>query len=441
MDKHSFKMAGQSTTARKGRIKTLVAVLVAILFLCALLTEIYAQGRNKKTSSHDDEGMALSLNVLEQRVKESLKRGKSPDKELDLMGGMKKIYGFMIDRKNKDCILFGKADNDSPELHLDDFVVALRNSRLASGPPACSIDPRSENLARLQRMTKEIMAIQDPDELEEKVSLWKDAGGTQDVKVLGVKRNTSFAKTMVDADYLLKRITDGSVSLDVEGFESFTKLMTNEVKKKMEQGNMTISPMQIVMRFWFYPGKNSFEENKDIYLIKKSDVVLLTEEEFLSSTGQRMGSGKAHPMAKAFVDSFTREYKNIANAEPLYASLWSLYRMVALSRLLEYKNAAASEGHDLDYWLRHYPVKEVSVPSTLPAVSNVKKVELSTPVGYGYIYIPTSGGVSMDIKIGQQDIEKDKTNKLSELKDEILQSRPSKDSLAWRFPVEEGMLR
>ena len=40
-----------------------------------------------------------------------------------------------------------------------------------------------------------------------------------------------FAKVMVEADYLMKRITDGSFILNVEGFESLTDMELKKTKK------------------------------------------------------------------------------------------------------------------------------------------------------------------------------------------------------------------
>lgn len=155
-----------------------------------------------------------------------------------------------------------------------------------------------------------------------------------------------------------------------------------------------------------------------------------------------IGSKKAHPVAKVFVDSFTELYGEIAKAEPLYDSLESLYRLVALSRLIKHSNILKTAGLDFGYWLYHCPVNEVSVPLALPAVSDIKEVNFQIPTSrgilMGYLWIPTSGGVSINVKISPKQIEKDKTGILIRLKNSVLSSRPSLESLTWDFPMGEG---
>ncbi len=385
------------------------------------------------------EGRALSLQVLEERVRSSLGAGREIDKELLLLGGLKKVFGFVIDRENRDCILIGKTDKKSPALNLDNLVVAIRNSWLGDTPPGCSIDPRPENLARLKKLAQELMKIGDPDIMNEKLPLWREAGGVQDVKVFGIAPDTLFAKIMVEADYLLKKIADSSYSLNINGFKSLKDLMEEEIRERIKKGNLTPPPLQIAIRFWFYPGENIFYEEEGIIFIHESRVILLTEEEYLASTGQIYGSGKANPLAKLFVESFTSLYEEIAEKEPLYAELEGLYQLVALAKLLKEKNIQKMGVH-LDYWIYHYPLKRVFVPSTLPTISHIRAIKFQINSGgrllIGYLWIPSSGGVSMEIKIRKGRVDRESSQRLFGLKKAILNSRPSIRSLHWDFKYE-----
>ena len=50
-------------------------------------------------------------------------------------------------------------------------------------------------------------------------------------------------------------------------------------------------------------------------------MTLITEEEFMTKTGNTIGSGKPDPLAKEYVDKFTEKYEQIARKEPIYCEL------------------------------------------------------------------------------------------------------------------------
>ncbi len=413
-------------------------IVVVITFV---LTLNLLKARAEETSFQlINEGRALSLRVLEENVRGSFKREKQLDKELSSLAGLNKIYGFVIDREGRDCIIIGKTDPHSPPILLDDLVIAIKNRWKEMSPPGCSIDPRQEDLVRIQKLANELMGIQDPILLRKKLPSWKNISGSQDVRVFGVPMNTHFAKIMVEADYLLKRIIDGSYPLNIKGFKSFSDIMVEEVKKRLKVGEISLPPLQMAMRFWFYPRENKFIEDEGIVLIEKCTVKLLTEEEFLTKTGKIVSSGRANPMGEDFVDLFTKFYSEIARVEPIYKSLENLFWIVALSGLLKERRAPEMAGLNFDYWINDFPIKEFKIPSILPYITNIKEINFEMRVSgvsmLAYLCIPSCGGVSIDIKIQRRDTKRDRTGALLKLKNAILNSRPSSKTLFWDFKVE-----
>lgn len=424
------------------RILEKFGISLAIALLTIFMVTNGTPAKSKQTS----QGLAVSLKVLEEKVKERIAKGEYSESIFELCG-LKRIFGFVIDEETDDLILIGETDPTSSPLYLDDFVVALRNAWLRYATregytyyyssPGCSIDPRAEYLRNLQQLSIEISHASGPAEVEKLLERWDvTCAKSQDVRVFGIPRNTRFAKVIVDADYYMKRIANGSVSLGISDFSSLSDITMKEAKSALLQGK----PISIFLtsRFWFFPGENRFVEDEGIVYIKNSQVKLLTEEEYLTKSGELVGKGKPNPLAKKFADNFTAKYSQIAEKKPLYAKLEALFRFVALARLLKYKDVNFS----LNYWLDKYPIETVTVGETLLGISGLKELKHQTSVPGGiqilYLWLPSCGGVAIDIEISRENFTKDKTGELLELKKAVLEPRPSPGALywIWDYPIK-----
>lgn len=401
----------------------------------------------KQASNQPSKGRAVSLKVLQERVRECMAKGECPKKILEFCG-LKKINGFVIDEKNRDLILVGKVDTTSPPLYLEDFVIALRNAWWKYAPlrgntyyysaPGCSIDPNPETIQRLQRVGGRILS--GSGEMETTLQKWNTTcGEPQRVRVLGIPFDSHFAKITVDADYYMKRLVNGSVSLGIGGFESLTDMTLNKAKEDVIQNRPISIPLSCLNRFWFFPGENTYVEDKGVVLIKRCQVKLLTEEEFLTKKGEVAGTGQANPLAQRFSENFTRKYSQIAKKRQIYTELEGLFRVVALAKVMKYKGAPTDAGVNLDYLLDRCPIRRTHVNRTLPGLSHVKGFEHRRDFPGGYqiakLRLPSCGGVAIDIRINKNDFMRDETGKLLQLKQSVLNARPSPDAHYWDFPA------
>ena len=102
--------------------------------------------------------LAVSLKALQQALRSCTESGNCPD-EYNMLGGLTKIDGYVIDNANGDVILYGESLPWKPPLYTEDFVVALRNAWVLYftqkgntkyySNPGCSIDPRPDLHNRL----------------------------------------------------------------------------------------------------------------------------------------------------------------------------------------------------------------------------------------------------------------------------------------------------
>lgn len=391
---------------------------------------------------------AVSLKVLQRRAEDCMAKGDCPQHILHLVG-IKKIMGYIIDEENSDLILIGKTDATSPPLYLENFVIALRNAWLLYAPlkgntyyysaPGCSIDPNPQILLQLQQLHRQILNTSTPQGIQRYLSQWHNVcQKPQQVRVLGIPFDTRFAKVTVEADYFMKRLVDGSAALDIDGFTSLTDMTLHIVQEDLNKGMSVSIPAQSMNRFWFFPGENSFLEGRGIIYIQKSEVKLLTEEEYLTQKGEIAGTGRPDSLAGEFADGFSERYAEIAQKKSIYAELEGLFRFVALAKVLKYKDGPSEAGISLDYLLHQYPVGHTPVSRTLPGIAQIKDIQQKTeiPGGYrvAYLWLPSCGGVSIDIRISKEIFKADETGKLEKLREDVLKARPAPDALYWDFP-------
>jgi hypothetical protein len=401
-----------------------------------------------KSQPPSSEGRALSLRVLQERLTACQGKGSCP-LELTQLAGINRVYGYVVDEVNHDIILIGRVDNRLPHIYLEDFIVALRNAWLKYAVlkgntyyysnPSCSIDPNPEVIQKLQAIGGKILGNPSTSDMEKGIEAWhKICRFPQKVRVMGIPFDTHFAWVMVKADYDMKRLVAGSDSLSIPGLISLSDMTLSKIKSDIVQGRPTSIPLSTMNRFWFHPGENSYKENKGIVIIKNCQVTLLTEEEYLHKSGKIAGKGRPNTMAQEFASNFTARYAKIAKQRPIYAELENLFRFVALGKIINFKSPQKEAALDLGYLLNHCPIPKKSVSRHLEGRSNVKHFEHRQDLQGGYkiiqLWLPSCGGVSIEIEISQKDFVKDTTGKLSELRAIVLNDRPTPDALFWDYP-------
>ena len=398
---------------------------------------------------------ALSLRSLQSHLQRAAKD--EPRPELLNLCGLTKVLGYAEDRNNRDLILIGEVRDGAPALRTEDLAVALRaawleyatrqGNRLYYQNPGCSIDPDPAVIQQLNDLA-DAAAAGAFETMDQQVQLWSQiCGQPQTVRVMGVPRDSHFAKVMVDADYLMKQLVDGSVTLDVPGFTSLTDTSLAIARADLEKGAPPSLPALSLNRFWFYPGKPSFLDQDGLITIEQCPVVLLTEEEHLTREGIK-GKGKASPLAAGFAQGFSDHYPEIADRQPIYQELADLFRLYALAKALRYQQVQA----DLDYLLDHFPLPATQVPRTLPGHSRVTQLQAPRPAPDGYethgFWMPTCGGVAMDFDLGPANFTRAPRPPRAPAraapspttpgppppaptKSQVLKARPSPDALFW----------
>ena len=406
-------------------------------------------------------GRAVSLSALESR----LRTGRQAD--VARLCGITSVGGFIADTASRDIILFGEVDESRPALYLDDLIVALRNTRLAYThvkgrtryytAPGCSIDPDPNVVRELNIVAESISRTTDETTRRDLFDRWQEVGRRpQSVRVLGIPFYSHFAKVMVDADHFMKRLTDGSADLSIAELSS---LMDMRMDAAIESAGSDAQPMvQSMNRFWFCPGDCTYSEEDATIRIETCRVKLLTEEEYVTSSGAVKGRGRPDPLARRFADSFTAKYDEIASAKPIYRDLEELFRLVGVAKLLDDKELG-SVGLKLPYLLSKHKIGTAPVIQALPGLTNLKEIserrEIQGQQMAVYMWMLSCGGVNMDVRpkrISSSPPAASKTTVAgkttsaksrkitavkprSSLKKAVLSARKSPDALTWDYPA------
>ncbi len=433
----------------------LLLLSLSLAFGCEAKTEKKPPPRVESTIPAGSGDRAVSLKVLQKKVKECRSLLKCPP-EVRHLAGITSINGYVLDNANHDVILFGEVDSSLPPLNLEDFVIALRNAWMKYAErkgntiyyshPGCSIDPDPKVMARLQEIAKQALGGSSPDSVEKGIGQWREVcGNPQEVRVLGIPFDSRFAWAMVKADYDMKRLVDGSDSLAIPEFSSLTDMTLDRIKEDMSQGRSSSIPLAAMNRFWFYPGENRYLEDEGVVEIDQCPVVLLTEAEYLNQRGQITGSGEGSPLAVEFTRSFSARYADIARERPIYKDLENLYRLVALAKIMKFKDVFQKAGLDVDVLLKDCTLPETPVQRELPGLCNVKKFEQRRDLKNGYeiaqLWLPSCGGVGIDIGVSDTTFAMDGSRKLSALRILVIGARPAVEALYWDYPLEKRALK
>ena len=353
--------------------------------------------------SNTEDTVIFSLRAALARIKS----GKD-NRKLREVGGITRIGGFILDKAGEDILLYGVRKPRLPALHLDDFLVALKygwnhyarleGNTIYLSQLACSIDPYQEVSARLDAAARQINAAADEKAMDAAAEGYvKVCHENQKVSVFGIPPETRFAKVMVEADYRMKGLVDGTADVDDTAFKSLNELYHERLIRDLREGGHPIS-RRMANRFWFRAGEASYASHAGVTSLREVQLVLLTEKEYVGGNGARIQSGEADPLSADFSAGFAVHFGRIKAALPIFAELENLYRWTTLQAILKARGDGWRLPFDLEENLKNYRGPEEMTPSELPGKGTLQKEIFRNGGKIFTILGPTCGGVSMELK-------------------------------------------
>jgi hypothetical protein len=239
---------------------------------------------------------------------------------------------------------------------------------------------------------------------------------------------------MLRADYDMKRIVDGSLNLDVDGFSSMPQLMIDQAARALSRGEAPQLQVGGLTRFWFYPGRTAFSARKGIVRLEAVDVALLDEAQRVSREGHPSAAGHVDPIARHVSQAFSKRYDAFAQRHPVYEDLRNLFRFVALTKAM-YADEAAIEAAqtDLSLLLTGVGLTGVKVEREVDGVASVRSARFQRGRTIVAMRVPSCGGVIIDIAYGPSNVRTDQAS-LDVARTKIRAARPQPTSRTWQVP-------
>jgi hypothetical protein len=268
----------------------------------------------------------ISINRLEAAISERLGNGLNVTEEMKYLAGLTRVEYVFYYPETKDIVIAGPAEgwiadlsgrvrgmnSFRPIVELEDLITALR-----AYPPAakgvaqisCSIDPTQEGLKRREEFLQTYRPSS-PNEIPFIAAKQKELLGMQTVTVRGVPATTHFAHVLVEADYRMKLIGIGLERPPIKKFVTYIDRASGGSLSKMQ-------------RWYFVPDYQCLRvaDDQNAMQLVGDSVKLVGADELVRSDGTRTKSGVVDTASKAFTETFTKRFAEIAAVSPVYAQL------------------------------------------------------------------------------------------------------------------------
>lgn len=355
----------------------------------------------------------VSLTRLERAIQSRISAGLSADDAMTHLAGLRRVEYLFVYPETGDIVIAGPAgdwttdaegrtvavepsevepagkETTTPVLHLDDLLVLLRQAK-SRGPFTCTIEPTTEGLAAAQEYLAETgkKPLKEGKGARDKwVKGLRDALGKQNIKVGGIDARTRVARTIVEADYHMKRIGMG-LERGVPGVVSYLDSI------ELKEGEA--APPMDVLRWWFtladVPPSTTEEHNA--FSFHKGSVRVLSENEFLKATGEIVYTGETSERNLKFAGSFTKHFDALAQKYPVYADLRNVFDLALVAALVENHGLADQVGWQMGLFLdgQQLPVELGPMPKQVESICNSRLVNGKQVVA------GVSGGVEVDVQ-------------------------------------------
>jgi hypothetical protein len=353
--------------------------------------------------------------------------------------GLTRLDGYIVDQENRDIVIWGLAERGQPELQVPDLVIALRSAHgkylvRKDGvdyrvSPLISIDPDTAVWRKLDSIN-----LNAPDGEERQREVCKSP---QTVRVEGMPRNTRIASVLVDADYRMKQVGQGSISLPISSpFPAAFRMRVEKWRKEAASGAKNLKGSNT--RYWFQPGRFSYQGSADAstVFVDTAQVVLNDEDQYLKG-GALVASGETDEVSRAFTCAWTERMEDITKAEPVWRDMHNIFRHFAVARIMQDCDAFSQARFSGEFLLDRYELPSVKVPDTLPGLGRVIKYDVKAKGSTTHWAQSVCGGVSVGFN---KPIEKTPDSPEAQAAgDSVLVARPAPTAIAWA--VSPDLLR
>lgn len=335
---------------------------------------------------------AVSLKQLEAALAKAHAEHQPVPQEVTYLAGLQRVQYVFVYPERNDIVIAGPAEGwkidalgnvvgvstNRPVLLLDDLIVALRSGEVSRVEAiTCSIDPTPEGIKRLQELNSQLQTIGDRDQT---LGMIEDALGPQVITVTGVPTTSHFARTMVAADFRMKRLAMNFEPAPVDGLPSFLSMLSGRGR-----GMSNTMP-----RWWLAPNYEPLARTEDglAWELRGPGVKCMTEEDYVDAAGEKHHTGKAGGPAAKWANNMTEKFSELADHDSSFGHLRNAMDLAVIGALIEKEQLVKQAGAELPRLLHEQSLDRFPTPKhTSSKASAVRKS--------GAWVISASGGVEM----------------------------------------------
>jgi hypothetical protein len=332
----------------------------------------------------------VSLKQIESELAAARASGKAIPESVLFLGGLQRIRYVLVYPEQQDIVIAGPAEgwkvdthgsvvgatSGRPVLTLDDLAVAIRVAESANANGiSCSIDPTPEGIQRMQQLSGKLSADGGPQRAARQM---EEAVGQQTITVTGVPATSHFARTIVAADFRMKRLAMNFEKSPVDGMPSFLQLLGGRTTKNM------------MPRWWLAPNYEPLQRDAEglAWELKGQGVKCMTEQDFMDNAGQKQHSGKADPTAQKWADAFTEKFEELAGEDSSFGQLRNVMDLAVVGALLAKERLTERSGIQMPNIAADFQVAEFPAPRSVPSQASFVKA------GRNWV-LSVSGGIQI----------------------------------------------
>ncbi|MEM6329268.1 MAG: DUF1598 domain-containing protein [Planctomycetota bacterium] len=285
----------------------------------------------------------VSLRGLESQVAEAARLQVPLGDAVRYMAGLLRVEYVLIyppseERPQGDVVLAGPAEGwkvdalgntvgattNRPVLMLEDLIVAIRSSDQANGGGiSCSIDPTPEGLVRVRQAGRALRRAAGP---VAKARLLEQALGQQVISVSNVPATSHFARTLVAADFRMKRLAMRFEPAPIDGLPSYLELIRH----------LRNVPKNVQPRWWLTTNYEPLKTDGDglAWQIRGQGVKCMTEESIVNADGKLTRTGKAGPFAQKWAAMLTERFDELADHDSAFGHLRNAFDLAIVAAVL-----------------------------------------------------------------------------------------------------------
>ena len=294
----------------------------------------------------------VSLRGIQNAIVKANAEGREIPSEVQYLAGLQRIEYIFVDKKKNDVVIAGPAEpwklrpdgfvvgtvTGGATMRLSDLVIALRSVETARQEGiSCSIEPTAEGRLRLQKLMRRISLRPGQSPAVYEASM-REAFGPQTIQLTGVPTDSRFARTMVAADYEMKRVAMGLTPSQVNGLDSYLQMSKNSAHASNQNP-----------RWWMACDYDALGKSEDglAWKLSGQGVKTMTEIDAISGDGTASQTGKKDKLAQAWADAMTEKYSELSQRMPIFSDLQNIMDMTIVATLISQEGLAQKANLDL----------------------------------------------------------------------------------------------